>query len=435
MKIIKSFLSVKKEEAPIVVNMFIQFFCIITAFWIFKPLKKTLFIQFYDKAPLSLLGMEFGAAQAELLAKILNLFVAIFALAVFSFLSRRFKREKLSYILTSLMLGGITIFSLALNNPGTISVWTFYLFGDMYNTVLVTTFFAFLNDIVTPEQSRRLYGPILLGGIVGGVVGTNVLRAQLKTFTLSEWMIPCLVLTFVIIITSFFTGKYAQDVPAHHKGQGEAHIHFSKYLKELLSKKYLLGIMAMVGLYEMVSTVVDFQFSSVVSYFLDGAAIGEHFTTVYAIITWLSLIVQIFLTGILLANFGVGSAISVLPIAILGTSVFYLIFPILWIASLMPIFDNSLSYSIYQSAKESLYVPLKQEEKYQAKAFIDIFIMRGAKVLSIGLSLLISTFFASFEGIRWISILAIVLILLWLFVIRFVVKEYNKKTGTVKALQ
>ena len=48
--------------------------------------------------------------------------------------------------------------------------------------------------------------------------------------------------------------------------------------------------------------------------------------------------------------------------------------------------DNGFSYSINQSAKEALYVPTTREEKYKAKAFIDMFVQRFAKALAVGLS-------------------------------------------------
>ena len=49
--------------------------------------------------------------------------------------------------------------------------------------------------------------------------------------------------------------------------------------------------------------------------------------------------------------------------------------------------DNAFSYSINQSAKEALYTPTTPDEKYKAKAFIDMFVQRFAKTLGVGRSL------------------------------------------------
>ena len=60
--------------------------------------------------------------------------------------------------------------------------------------------------------------------------------------------------------------------------------------------------------------------------------------------------------------------------------------------------DSGFSYGINQSAKEALCVPTSKDEKYKAKAFIDMFVQRLAKVLAIGVSLGITTYFADFSG-------------------------------------
>ena len=58
------FSNVRREELPLALLMFLYFFLVITSFWILKPLKKGLFIQFYDASGFSLLGVDFSAAQA-----------------------------------------------------------------------------------------------------------------------------------------------------------------------------------------------------------------------------------------------------------------------------------------------------------------------------------------------------------------------------------
>ena len=61
-------LRVRREELPLALLMFGYFFLVITCFWILKPIKKGLFIEFYDQTGFDLLGLSFSAAQAELLA-------------------------------------------------------------------------------------------------------------------------------------------------------------------------------------------------------------------------------------------------------------------------------------------------------------------------------------------------------------------------------
>jgi AAA family ATP:ADP antiporter len=95
---LKSIFAVEKRELPLASLMFSYFFLVISSFWILKPIKKALFIQFYDASGFTIFGWHLQAAQAELLAKVMNMVVAVGAVVVFSWLSRTFRREQLTYI-------------------------------------------------------------------------------------------------------------------------------------------------------------------------------------------------------------------------------------------------------------------------------------------------------------------------------------------------
>ena len=107
-----------------------------------------------------------------------------------------------------------------------------------------------------------------------------------------------------------------------------------------------------------------------------------------------------------------------LPVVALAGSAGFMLFPVLWVGSLLNTADNGFSYSINQSAKEVLYVPTTREEKYKAKAFIGMFVQRFAKALAVGLSLLITTLFTGFDSIRWLSLLTVAILVLWLLAAR-----------------
>jgi len=78
------------------------------------------------------------------------------------------------------------------------------------------------------------------------------------------------------------------------------------------------------------------------------------------------------------------TALLFLPVAILIGSVTYLAVPVIGAAVFMTVSENSVNYSINQSAKESLYTPTSRDARYKAKAFIDMFVQRFAKVVAVG---------------------------------------------------
>ena len=433
---LKAIFDIRKSELPLALLMFSYFFLVITSFWILKPIKKSLFIEFYHHDGFSVnldfldrfdLGVDLDlfqwhllAAQAELLAKVLNMVVAIVAVILFTWLARRFRRQQLTFIFTLFFLLAYAAFSLVINQPQDITVWNFYLFGDLFSTLMVATFFAFLNDSVTPEAAKRLYGLIGLGGVTGGAFGSSFVSRRIADFNNEQWLWICFGLGVLILIVAYFAGRIVNrnSPPEPEPTKADAVLKSSAALEGarlVFRSSYLLAIVAIVGLYEIVSTIMDFQFSSTIAHYLEGPAIGQQFATVFAITNIGALLVQLFLTSFVMSHLGVGIALMVLPVALLGGSAAFMALPILWVGSSLNMVDNFFSYSINQSAKESLYVPVSKAEKYQAKAFIDMFVQRFAKAVAVAISLGITLTFKDFSSLRWLSLFTIVVIAAWLY--------------------
>jgi AAA family ATP:ADP antiporter len=158
------------------------------------------------------------------------------------------------------------------------------------------------------------------------------------------------------------------------------------------------------------------------------AAVGQHLSTVFLITNTVGLIVQLFLTPAIMSKLGVRAALLIMPIAILGNSAAFLLLPALWIGSLLNTTDNGLNYSINQSARESLYTPTTRNEKYKAKAFIDMFVQRAGKAVAVGINLALFAFFGDFSGVRWLSLFVIALVMVWLLAASYAGRRFRELT-------
>ncbi len=192
--------------------------------------------------------------------------------------------------------------------------------------------------------------------------------------------------------------------------------------------------MGIIGLYEIVSNIVDFQLSATIASNISGDLDKDaYFGIVGQITSIVSLIVQLFLTSFIMKRFGVGIALLFLPIAITLGSVGFLVLPSLLFVTIMSAGDNSLNYSINQSAKETLYTPTNQDVKYKAKAFIDMFVQRFAKVIAVVLNLGVA-YWVGIRHVRWLSVASLVILVFWILLVNYVSKEFEIKSNR-KALQ
>jgi AAA family ATP:ADP antiporter len=425
-----------RAELPFTSLMLAYLFLVTATFWILKPLKKALFIQYYHDG-VGILGWQLTAPEAELIAKILNMVVAALAVVVFTQLSRRLRRQALTLAFSGAFIAAFAAYTTVLPHPGDATVWSFYLFGDLFSTIMVATFFAFLNDSVSPAAAKRLYGPIVLGGVAGGAFGALGLSAAIDRLAPDHWLWICCGLGLTIAAIAWTAGRLLERLPRESRAvdrpaapaperSGNAALEGARLVAR---SPYLLSIVAIVGLYEIVSTVMDFQFTSTVASYFEGPAIGAHLSRVFAVTNVVSLLVQAFVTGLVMTRFGVGVALLVLPVTTFLGSTVFLVAPTLWIGSLLNTADNGFSYSINQSAKESLYTPTSPEEKYRAKAFIDMFVQRFAKTIGVVASLGMSRWFHGAEGARWLSLVSIVAIAVWAVAARYAGRCFDEKTG------
>lgn len=414
------FFDVRPGERRIAALMCLYFFLVITSFWILKPLKKALFIGHYADAGFAIAGFQRDAPEAELLAKILNMVVAAVAVVAFSFASRTLRRQRLTYLFTGFFIASYGVFALWLVTPTGPAVWSFYLLGDLFSTLMVATFFSFLNDSVTPDLAKRIYGVVGFGGVAGGAFGASAVSVWIGTLSLPAWLGVAAAVGVVIVLVAGAAAaslppqvarRQAEDDRRAAEDPGNPALAGARLV---LRSGYLAAIVAIVGLYEIVSTILDFQFTSAVFQLAESdAARDQHYATVYAITNWLAMFVQLFLTSFVMRRFGLATALMVLPGAIALSSAGFLLAPTLWIGSLLSISDNALNYSLNQSSKEALYVPTTVEEKYQAKAFIDMFVQRFAKALGVGVGLAAGASVSGLDGIRLLSLVVVPLVLLW----------------------
>jgi AAA family ATP:ADP antiporter len=244
----------------------------------------------------------------------------------------------------------------------------------------------------------------------------------------------CCAIGIVIVIVAFAAGRLVtasapKETRTSKAATGNPAIEGAQLV---FRSRYLISIVAIVGLYEIISTVMDFQFTATVAHYLKGDAIGRQFTTVYAFTNAAALVVQLFFASFVMTRFGIGVALLVLPLAALSGSMAFLVAPTLTIGSMLNTADNAFSYSINQSAKEALYVPTTHDEKYKAKAFIDMFVQRFAKALAVGVSLLLTTRFTDFAAVRWLSVFTAVTIAIWAWAAVYAGRHFREVTDSAK---
>ena len=357
------------------------FFASIAALWLLKPVRTASLLAHLGAAELPYL--RFGSVAAVMLV-----------VFVYSRVVNRFSRLDVvrgSSVLFAAVLFG---FWIALRLGGEVLgaqrwfVWAVFILVDIYSTVMVAIFWTYTNDVVTHQEADRLYGPIGLGGIFGGIAGGAIVDALVKTVGPVDMLLLCIVLVLAGGGLGWLTEGTLKPPPRNiaimAAGRSGAEPRAAGALdgaREVLRSRYLLCIVAIVLAYEFAAAVTDFVINVVFERaFESELAIAQMYGRLGWIVSGTALFSQLVIVPRLLPF--KRAALLVSPAIMISATLALTLFPTVAMAIVLAASDRGLNYSLQQVAKETLYVPLSDAQKYKAKAFIDVVVDRAGKALS-----------------------------------------------------
>lgn len=292
------------------------------------------------------------------------------------------------------VISGLLIHLLLQTDFGAMSSFLSYVYWVWANvliTVLLTQFWLIVIEVFNPREAKRLIGFCGSGGILGGVLG-GLLAGLLTKSNLSNLLLPLacgLLLVCIFFIRAIFIlcqrqSSFTKQVEEKKDLGDSQKFGFRDSFNAVRKNKYLVFIAVAIIIPVIVSTFIDFHFSTVVNgiYFTKESK-QAFFGLFYAGLTSFAFLLNILLTYRLFKNFRVRFTLMLTPVALFVASLIVIFAPF----TLLPAIvirgsDESLGFSLQQSVKELLYIPVSTELKFKAKPFIDMFVNRFAKVLA-----------------------------------------------------
>jgi ATP:ADP antiporter, AAA family len=203
-------------------------------------------------------------------------------------------------------------------------------------------------------------------------------------------------LILCVALTAWINHRHAAMQDTTARKAAEAPLSKEGGFQLIFRDRYLLYIAALVVVLNVVNTSGEFLLSKLVvaeaaRTFPDAAMtaararfIGEFYGSFFAWVNLAGLLLQSFFVSRVFKAIGAGGALFVGPaIALVGYSVI-LTAPLLGLVRVLKILDNSNDYSIQNTARQALFLPVSREAKYKAKAAIDSFFWRFGDVLQAG---------------------------------------------------
>jgi AAA family ATP:ADP antiporter len=362
--------SVRPGEGRALCWSFAYFFCLLAGYYVLRPLRDEM-------------GVAGGVRNLQWLFTATFL-VMLAAVPLYGALVARLPRRRLIPAVYHFFAANIAVFWLLLTLDVE-KLWVarvFFVWISVFNLFAVSVFWSFMADLFTSEQGKRLFAIIAAGGSAGALAGP----------ALTVWLaVPVgpanllLVAVLFLEIAVLCVRRLESALPGMEKQvsrTNEAAAVGGGWLDGivmLLRSPYLAGIALWVSLLSVAATFLYFQQANIIAAASDDPAVRTRmFAGVDLAVGVLTIVVQFFATGKLIARFGVGAALAFLPLVFAAGFAALAAMPILATVIGFQALQRTANFAISNPAREVLFTVAARGEKYKAKNVIDIVAVRGA---------------------------------------------------------
>lgn len=409
----------------------------IGVYWLLRPIKDGVFNQYVG-------------AQYIPTAKLVSLIVVIPLVILYSKLVDAFPRQRVFYALSVIyalialglglvmLHGHYGIYSPAITPQaghadflGRLVGWVSYTFVESFGSIMVALFWAFAADTTTPDSAKRGYALVAFGAQLGGIVGPLLAIQAEKIGVPNLLMFSSVVMLGIGGMVWYFMKVTPKEELAGYQAAGahskpKVKTNFFDDMKLLLSQPYLLGIFAVITLYEVIVTIFDFYLKYFASLEYSGADAYTSYMGVYGVYTNILACVCVFLgVNNIGRKLGLSVALIVMPIVIAIAALILAFKPTLAIAFWIMVFSKGLNYALNQPSKEQLYIPTTPETKYKVKAFMEMFGSRSSKALGSGINI-VKQFVTSETFILFSTAASLGMVGIWLYVALYLAKTHKQ---------
>jgi AAA family ATP:ADP antiporter len=454
-RLLRLFTDVKPGEGGTALMMFANVFLILLAYYFIKPLREG-WIAVSDIEGLSKMEVK---AYSSFVQSILLLFVV----GWYARLADRWDRVTLFTRATLFCISNMIIFWFLQPNfffdhlP--ISGIVYYLWVGMFGVFVVAQFWTFCADIYTDERGKRMLPFIAIGATSGAAAGSWLVDQLVDTGvvpTEALLLVAIVPLGASIVLVRLVEQREGQHTTRENEALREeeeksgvtaAKASLWSGAKLVLASKFLL-LAALVTLFtNWVNTNGENLLFRVIQEALateaqqQGVGTGESmllfirdgttafYGNFYFWVNMVALLLQAFVASRLLKYGGFAAILLVLPvIALMSYSVMALL-PVLAIVKLMKIAENATDYSLNNTSRHVLWLPVSSAMKFRGKPAIDtLYVRLGDGLAAITVMVGVHLLMLSTQGFFVFNVL---LVLCWLVVGVLLVKEHRRVSEVV----
>ena len=261
------------------------------------------------------------------------------------------------------------------------SVWVgriFYVWCNVYSFFVVSIFWVVIINIFRNSKTRSFYGVIMAGGSLGAIFGSEISKRfsnsfdeyGLEFFTLSA----AILLFFAMLLAMSITRSKMNEKILNKNSVGGGSL---DSIKNSIKSEEIRNIASYVWMWTCLMTIQWITAINIIEeWSSDSQQRISFFATIEQIVSPLTLLIQLFLTNIIIRKVGIKNIMILYGFLFLIAYLLYGFFPSIVAVAIVTVFLRVFEYGFNKPTREIIYSTLKQNDRYKSSVLIDTFVSR-----------------------------------------------------------
>ena len=368
---------------------FVHGFLLLSSYQIVKALREALMLTKFS-------------AEVRAYAVAMTALALIVIVPLYGYLRRHVDGERLLRVVTTFFVVTLPLFA-GLVWAGAPIEFVFFMWVSIYGLMVVSQMWAFAADTFNIKSGQRLFPVIMIGANLGALVGAKFAQFAAATLSVAGLMIFA---TGTLAATLLLAGPERASVPDGSRAVSAEH---GKPVPRLLGgiglvlrDRYLLLIALLAIVLNWINSTGEFILADFFKEDAERRVAADPTLDVGSLITayygnfqfWVtvgSLTIQLLLVARIYRAIGIRGALLVHPgFVALGYGLIALLpllggfIPVFTLIFVVKVVENSLDYSLMNTTRHALFLPVDRDSKYDGKTAIDTFFWRFGDVIQAG---------------------------------------------------
>ena len=376
--------NVHDDEVPLALVLSLNVFLLLTAYYVIKPVREALILALAS-------GAEYKSYMSAVIA--LALLVAVPAYAK---LVDRLPRLELVVGVTLFFASHLVLFYFASQVDALRASLglVFYVWIGVFNMMVVAQLWSFATDLYDPERGQRLFPLVALGASLGAALGSKIAGLLVEPLGVSAML---LVSAGLLVVCAWLfvqaerlaTASRAPLPVATEKASAPAPAERGGAFQLVFRHRYVALIAVLTAVFNFANSNGEYMLGKVVKSAAlaavaagsiaphdVGAFIGKSYADFFFAVNVVGVLLQAVVVSRVVRYGGLGVALLVLPVIALSNGLAVLAWPLLSVIRAGKTLENATDYSLNNTARQLLWLPLAPALKYKAKQAVDTFFVR-----------------------------------------------------------